>query len=122
MLASIAPSQLFALKNKAVLDDAKLNAVDSSGNWTKPRILAELLYLPFQEFLNDVQSGGPLISWDDPRWTLPQNSPEDKQQFLRNVLNFIEITAKRYAVEEDLSAELNTVFSALLDTEGSRRP
>ena len=101
-------------QEQSVLDDAKLNAVDSSGNWTKPRIPAELLYMPFQEFLNEVQTGGPLMSCNDPRWALPQNSPGDKQQFLRDVLNFIEITAKRYPVEEDLSAELNTVFSALL--------
>ena len=113
-MASIAPSQLFALKNKAVLDDAKLNAVDSSGNWTKPRIPAELLYMPFQEFLNEIRTGGPLMSCNDPRWTVPQNSPGDKQQFLQDVLSFIEITAKRYPMEEDFSGELNAVFSALL--------
>ena len=113
-MASIAPSQLFALKNRAVLDDTKLNAVDSMGNWTKPRIPAELLYRPFQEFLSDVETGGPLMSNDDPRWTMPQNSVNDKQKFLRDVLQFIEFTAKRYPMEEDFSTDLNKVFSALL--------
>ena len=103
-----------AIENKAVLDDAKLNAVDSSGSLTKPRIPAELLYVPFRHFLNEVQTGDPLMSCDDPRWDLPRNSPGDKLQFLRDVLNFIEITARRHTMEEDLSADLNTVFSALL--------
>ena len=55
-MVSIAPSQLFALNNKAILDDRRLNAVDSSGNWTIPPMSAALLSLVFHEFLNELQS------------------------------------------------------------------
>lgn len=55
-----------------------LNLLRSCSTW----------YMPFQDFLDQVQAGDPLVSCDDTRWDFPHNSPAvDKLQCVRDVVS-----------------------------------
>lgn len=63
---SLPPSRLFDYNNRHELDAIRVNAFASDGSERAPRIPAELLYRPFQGFLDAVRVRNPLYARNDP--------------------------------------------------------
>jgi hypothetical protein len=111
---SIPPSRLGDYANRISLDALVLNSIASDGQNRTPRIPAELLYQPFQTFLQQTEQ--PLYHGSDPRFT----AGLDPSTFFPAVFSFLRCVAARYDDEGALTAALTHAFTNVLGTSMTR--
>lgn len=112
---SIPPSRLGDYANRVSLDALVLNSIASDGQNRTARIPPELLYQPFQTFLQQTEH--PLYHSGDPRFTA---ASLDQRTFFPSVFSFLRCVATRYDDEGTLSAALSQNLTNVLGTSMTR--